>query len=210
MPHHHPRRSANARLGAVLIICVGLASIMLLLAVTFLSRMRSDAHDMNAALGQAQARVMLHAALMYVQECSRIGWGDAGGECFGWTDVRDGSLGPRGTRPADASSAATGIPAPEWWTKHSWGTYRPYPDEVVDFPPLKDRAGGWPLPGTATRCPMAVPVRAPYAVRPGNCNPVPTPIRYDDPAWSTPWNRRSPAMSKPSGAPSMRPRVPNR
>ena len=45
--------------------------------------------------------MMLHAALNYIQETSRMGWhepGSASGimrEAFGWTDVRDGEVGPR-------------------------------------------------------------------------------------------------------------------
>ncbi len=186
-------RDSHHRDGAVLIIVAGLASILLVLSVTFLARMRSDSREMRAVVDQAQARLMMHAAVMYIQECSRIGWGDRTGECCGWTDVRDGSLGPRGPRPAAGAGAATGIPAPEWWSMHAdWPPYKAYPDEVADFPALGQRKGGWPLPGTATRCPMAVAVRPPFAVQlTVNYNPVPTPVAYRDPAWNTPWNPRS-------------------
>ena len=185
MRRHLRDPDGGSRCGAILIIVIGLASVLLAIAVAFMVRMQADARAMNTAIGHAQARVMLTAALMYLQETSRIGWGDSTGECFGWTDVRDGGLGPRGPRPPGASGDPNSIPAPTWWTKHSWPAYKPFPNETTDFPPLNQRAGGWPLPGTAVRCPMAVAVQPPYAVQlTYNYNPVNPPFAYGSPTWN--------------------------
>jgi len=150
--------------------------------------MSADARAMDRAVADAQSRIMLTAALMYLQETSRVGWGDATGECFGWTDVRDGGLGPRGPRPAGASGDPTSIPAPVWWASHAnWPPYTPFPNESdsSQFPSVTNRPGGWPLPGTAVRCPMAVPARPPYAVQMTYAyNPVPYPTPYLSPTWN--------------------------
>jgi len=185
MPGPYARGS---RRGAILIIVIGLASILLAVTIAFMVRMSSDARSMNGAISHAQARIMLTAALMYLQETSRVGWGDATGECFGWTDVRDGGLGPRGPRPAGASGDPGSIPAPAWWSIHTnWPVYKPFPNEnTADFPPLSLRVGCWPLPGTTVRCPMGVAVMPPYAVQTTFAyNPVPTPVPY----LSTNWNQ---------------------
>jgi hypothetical protein len=83
----------KARRGALLIVVVGLCALMAALAFSFLVRMRSDAEEAQRLSQDIQARAMLSAALMYVQETSRLGWK---GETFGWRDVRDGMAGPRG------------------------------------------------------------------------------------------------------------------
>jgi len=85
--------ASSARRGALLVVVAGLTALMAALALAFLARVRADTAD-SYRLGQdIQARVMLGAALMYVQETSRIGWDE---ETFGWRDVRDGTAGPRG------------------------------------------------------------------------------------------------------------------
>ncbi len=185
----YPRRASSHRGGAILIIVAGLASILLVLSVAFMARMRADSQEIRIVMADAQSRLMMHAALMYVQEGSRIGWGDATGECFGWTDVRDGGLGPRGPRPLGASGDGAAIPAPEWYAHHAgWPAFAWNPSDA-QLPPVSARRGGWPLPGTATRCPMAVPVVPPYATElTFNYNPVDPPVPYGDPTWeSTPW-----------------------
>jgi hypothetical protein len=58
----------------------------------------------------------------------------------------------------------------------------------IDLPAPPQRRGGWPLPGTATRCPMAVAVVPPYATETTFAyNPIPTPVAYGDPSWDTAW-----------------------
>ncbi|MBA3707339.1 MAG: hypothetical protein H0W83_00800 [Planctomycetes bacterium] len=173
----------------MLIVVAGLCSIMLLLSVTFLIRMRADGEESTMLIRDAQARIMLASALEYLQETSRLGWratwgaasplgdGSHGYECYGWTDVRDGSIGPRGPRidnPADAKNGK--LPVPTWW-KSSWPAYPQ--DDTVDpakdpqnayvyfestsLPPAGNRR--WPCPGSAMRGDMYVMKLAPCAVR---------------------------------------------
>ena len=134
------------RRGAVLIIVVGLSVALLGLSMTFLVRMRADANESQVLIRQAQARAMLVAACTYVQEASRIGWGE---EAYGWRDIRDGGQpnavpGPRGRDGRRLPMDAAG----NWLVDPS-------------APPLQR----WPAIGGAARCPMRVPVLPPYATR---------------------------------------------
>ncbi len=213
----HARKPARAhagpnRSGAVLIIVVGLSMVLLGVAVSFMVNMRSSAQETRFLLGEAQARLMLHAAMMYLQESSRLGWGE---ETYGWTDIRDGSLGPRPTRNfkfrTDFSGLATGtpvdgspdgnwigaaptdynIPPPNWW-KRTWPRYRAFPDEtdVLQFPQSSSRC--WPCPGSVGRFPMAVPVQPPYATQLRYAyNPIrhdPAIPEYGSPGWDQVWD----------------------
>ncbi len=87
------------RRGTILILIVGIAAIIVGVAIAFLARMRTDAEDMRLVWCEAQARIMLIAACSYVQEASRLGWDDpttpGHEEAFGWIDVRDGKRGPK-------------------------------------------------------------------------------------------------------------------
>ncbi len=169
----------------MLVIVVGLAMILLGLAVSFLVRIRSDAEEVRIVTAEAQGRIMLHAALMYLQETARIGWG---AETFGWTDVRDGSLGPRPARNGTSQTTSTGasgggpvsgaldgtyatgapsgynIPVPTWW-QASWPAYVAIPDETLsaNFPAAAQRC--WPCPGSVGRFPIAAPIQPPYATQ---------------------------------------------
>ncbi len=184
------RAGTRHRRGAVLVIVIGLASVLLVLAVAFMARMRADSQEVRVVLEECQARLMMHASLMYIQECSRIGWGDACGETYGWTDVRDGSLGPRGARPAGAMADGASIPAPPWW-RSGWPAYA-WDGDDASLPPVSSRRGGWPVPGSATRCPMAMCQTPPYATQLTMAyNPVNPPVRYGDSAWTTPWDRET-------------------
>jgi len=205
------------RSGAVLIVVVGLAAMLVSLALAYLARARADANETSAILADAQARVMLHAALMYLQEGSRIGWSSkaretsptsgsgwretasfdglgqrgvtslagnvtaSGGEAYGWTDVRNGWLGPIGPRSINNGGAGDGyIPTPTWWT-----TYRPLPEDS------QLGAAVWPMPGSVLRVPMDVPELPPYAV---SMTTTPNPMspnelaNYGTAAWDTSWN----------------------
>lgn len=93
------RRDQHRR-GVMLIVVVGFAAMLMAVAWSFFGRMRADAQESDLVVNEAQARIMLHAGLNYIQEASRMGWHDptSGGimlEAFGWTDVRDGAVGPR-------------------------------------------------------------------------------------------------------------------
>jgi hypothetical protein len=204
--------SHQMRQGTVLIIVVGLSMILLGLSVTFLIRMRSDAAESRSILAEAQARLMLSASLMYLQEASRLGWGE---EAYGWTDIRDGSLGPRvarnfkfrtnnagqstGTKvdgsidgPYGAAAPADyNIPVPPWWSP-SWPQYRAIPEETdpSQFPPSAQTC--FPCPGAVGRFPMAVPVQPPYATQLRYAyNPINWPSTspdYGQPGWENWWS----------------------
>ena len=147
------------RRGTILLIVVALSSMVLVLMTGFLARMRATATANQPILREAQCRLMLHAALMYIQEASRLGWGS---ETYGWTDVRDGSLGPRGPRQPSGT-----LPEPSWFQ----GNYK------NGFPEDNDLAGGtaghlpehggpsWPMPGAVLRAPMHAWILPPYAVQ---------------------------------------------
>lgn len=175
----------RSRQGVVLIVVTGLAMVLLGIAVSFMLRMRADSLETRTLVAEAQARVMLHAAMMYLQETSRIGWGD---EAHGWTDLRDGSLGPRPPRNfSPASTTGAAIPPPSWW-KVTWGPYIASPTDA-QLPP--DNVRSWPCPGSVARCPMAVPVQAPYATQMRYAyNPVRFPAgapAYGQAGWDTAW-----------------------
>ncbi len=147
MNYYHSRR------GTVLIIVAGVSALLAALALAFLARMRSDTEESQHLLRYAQAKIMLAAACNYVQETSRLGWhtNDAGRvavdgemifqEAYGWVDVRDGSIGPKGKKN-DASDPG--------------------------FSPLVPLAslssGKWPSIGSFVRCPMYRMKRPPYAI----------------------------------------------
>lgn len=173
----------SVRRGAILVIVAGLASILLALCVTFMLRMRTDGESMRIVVADGQARLMYHAALMYIQEGARLGWGDD--ETFGWTDVRDGSLGPKGPRVGGAP-----LPAPTWWNYPI--SYIPKPQDS-DLPPAHLRR--WPCPGSVIRAPMGVPVLPPYAIQMNlHANPVFPPSTapaYGTPGWETAWTGSS-------------------
>ncbi|MBA3847612.1 MAG: hypothetical protein H0X45_13350 [Planctomycetes bacterium] len=80
------------RRATVLIIVAGVAAMLAGITVAFLTRMRSDAEENRQTQQEFQARIMLSAALQYVQETARLGWGS---EAYGWTDRRTGLSGPR-------------------------------------------------------------------------------------------------------------------
>ena len=200
--------------GSVLLVTVGLLAVMVTLTLAFLARMRADAEAGSAIVAQAQARWMLHAALTYLQESSRLGWapsntvgGDADAEnatlveTCGWTDVRDGSLGPRPVRQRPGSAQ------PWWWgTGASWPTYStlnpptppptwwtyltPYRLDPADWDAAGSdtylpSAGGrrWPCPGSVVRVEAYALDLPAYAVRPlATANPVDASGNY----WTTP------------------------
>lgn len=158
---------------SALLLITGLVSILAVLAAVFLLRTREDASAAQPLVREAQARIMLSAACLYLLESSRMGWGSPG---HGWVDNRNGSIGPRPPR----SSTAGDIPQPTWWRT---GGY-PFDDSEGSTPSIPpkvpwddygytqiDPAGGndnkridyWPHPGGACRCEMARWLLPPYA-----------------------------------------------
>jgi hypothetical protein len=128
------------RHGSTLIVVAGISALFLSLSLVFLSRMRTDAEESRQMQQEAQARIMLNAALHYIQETSRLGWDDPTTpeheEAFGWLDIRDGRPGPRG---ADG----------RWLARDREG---------------RDIVSAFPAPGYAARCPMHVWERPPFAL----------------------------------------------
>lgn len=101
MNSSHPgaRGRGNSRAGTVLIVVAGISALLLSLTVAYLVHMRSDMEESELVVREAQARLVLIAGLQYIQEASRLGWDRPSTpeheEAFGWTDVRDGSAGPK-------------------------------------------------------------------------------------------------------------------
>jgi hypothetical protein len=208
--HQRPRQ------GGVLIVVVGLSVMILALTMTYITRIRSSGDETRLVIEEAQARLMLHAALMYLQEGSRIGWSDraletgSGVISSGWrgqiglstfasvSGVRDHggeTFGWTDLRtgwlgPLAARDPATGaIPAPRWWTDHSSKPYDPLPNDNA-LPAVPDRV--WPCPGAVVRCEMYRETRPPHAIL-GIANPNPLRPRdavYGDPGFDTPWSTR--------------------
>ena len=100
-PLHTTRRLAigSARRGTLLIVVAAISALLMSMALVFLVNMRSDMEESNVLVQEAQARLVLIAALQYIQESSRLGWDNPATpeheEAFGWADVRDGSPGPK-------------------------------------------------------------------------------------------------------------------
>ncbi len=146
---HRAHRSV-IRAGAVLVVIAGVAAVLAALSVAFLAKMRSDGEESAALVGEAQARMMLSAGLMYVAETARLGWqpgtSNVGVEAFGWVDVRNGLPGPR----------------------DQVGRRLYVGDEVTGV------GSTYPAVGTAVRCPLHVLTRPPCAVSPQMvANPMP-------------------------------------
>ena len=145
--------------GVVLIVVVGLAVILLAVSASFFSRMRSDAQESEVVLQEVQARIMLQAAMNYIQEGARIGWDDPGTvnvmeEAFGWTDIRATGIGPiNGMR----DMSLTALKAAD-----SFNAVGPR-DQQGNL--LYTSTETFPHPGgRAVRCPMYAMRRPPYAV----------------------------------------------
>ncbi len=158
MPPYPPSRR-----GTLLIIVAGVVALLAALAIGMLVRMRSDADEMALVEQEAQVRIMLSAALSYIDEAGRLGYDSDSAfatvrhrEGCGWIDVRDGQLGPRDNLDPLASEPL-----------FSWSSRDP-----------EGRRGyrAWPAPDSIARCPMHVLTRPHFAVRP---TVAPNPIDAD-------------------------------
>jgi len=65
---------STPRRGSLLILVAGLIAILVMLALAFLQRMRSEAAGSDLVVADTQARIMLHAACCYIQEAARVGY----------------------------------------------------------------------------------------------------------------------------------------
>lgn len=97
-----------SRRGSILVVVAGIALLTGTLVLAFIVRNRNDVEESELVHRHIQARIMLAAACSYVQEASRLGWGE---EAYGWVDVRDGQVGPKDCTGA-ALWAAGRWPAP--------------------------------------------------------------------------------------------------
>lgn len=103
------RRDSVRIRGSILILVAGMAALLLSMTVAVLVAARSLAGPSIIVLAEAQNRITLGSALLYIQETSRMGWGSGPGDMsYGWTDVRDGSAGPCG------QTDANGVPQPQY------------------------------------------------------------------------------------------------
>jgi hypothetical protein len=156
----------TSRRGFILIVVAGMAALLAALTSAFLFRMRADAEDIQVLMREAQARLMLTAGCMYVQESSRLGWDDPGTaaheEAFGWIDVRDHAVvGPATTAPGYDPT----VPRRSRYLSDA-------PVEDGDGDGSPDRPA-WPAIGSVARCPMYVEERPPFAIRLTACyNPI--------------------------------------
>jgi hypothetical protein len=164
----------KSRSGTVLIVVAGVAALLAMMALTFLTRIRSDVNEMRTVQRETQARLMLNAACMYILEASRIGWDtDITGqvqhlETYGWIDVRDGSLGPR----VSTAAIAAGNKPP----------YQTTPQSGRPVDPDGQGNGNFPI-GKPFRFDMHVTKRPPYSIlQRAAYNPV---------SWNAPDNGRS-------------------
>jgi hypothetical protein len=141
------------RSGTILIIVAGVSALMASLALAFLARMRTDVEESNFIVAHAQAKILLAAGCAYVQEASRLGYDQFGmggatsgihNEAFGWIDVRDGSIGPKGVDEQ---------PVLEWSQSISeaYGNGRQRPR--------------WPAIGGVVRCPLHRLEVPPFAIQ---------------------------------------------
>ena len=118
------------RRASVLVVIAGVLAMLSTLSVAFLMRMRQDAQESDLVVHLAQCRLMLHAGMQFVQESSRLGYATAADpsiEAWGWIDVRDGAIGPKGNGGA------------QLWTAGKWpapGTVKRAPMYMVKRPPF--------------------------------------------------------------------------
>ncbi len=147
----------HPRCGAVLIIAGGLLALLAALTFSFMLYMRSDAQEAQIVVRHAQAKAMLMAACNYVLETGRVGWGQ---ECFGWVDVRDGSIGPK---PSLAAPANFPIGTVGRFPMHTWRR-PPWAVSVADPNPINTDAiaSDYGMPYLRNMDPM-VPGTAPGA-----------------------------------------------
>ena len=143
----------RSRSGFLLIVVAGLLVLMAGMALALLASARRDVTETALIANHAQARLLLAAALSYIQESSRIGWDtyDSGSsqfirhEAMGWIDVRDGTVGPK-----DLNGMRMYDPALKVTVSRTVG--------------LSENRPYWPAIGGVARCPMYMMKRPPFAL----------------------------------------------
>jgi hypothetical protein len=173
------RHKPKSRHGSILVLVAGMSALLLALAVSVLASSRALNEPSVIVLQEAQNRITLGGALQFIQETSRMGWGNTpADQAFGWTDVRDGDIGPRGPRSAGGTISRLG------WTP----------------------GGNFPAPGGVYRGDMFAWRLPPYAI---SLNATPNPFQLtasdqDQATWAPivgaspvirEWNDGSPTRS---------------
>ena len=130
---HPPRirscRQAARRGGVVLILVVGIVALLAVMATGFLARMRQDANVADDTVRRAQNRLLLQAAMHYIQEASRLGYAVMNGdgtcadprEACGWIDYRVYVPEDPAFTAAGYANASGGNGVPENWGSRRMG-----------------------------------------------------------------------------------------
>lgn len=165
-----------SRRGTILIIVAGISALLASMAVVFLTRMRSDVEESALLVQEAQARIMLSAACMYLQEAARLGYDTPTSsasnfhlEGHGWIDVRDGATGPK----ADAAAATTDA-ARFFHTNAGTTAITPPGASEYAYTFRQNRDQHFPI-GTSRRFDMYMKTIPPFAIR---LDAAPNPIDH--------------------------------
>jgi len=121
--------SAARRGGVILILVVGMVSIVAVMATGFLGKMRQKAGAADDTVRAVQNRLMLNAAMHYIQEASRVGYATinpdgttaAPREAFGWIQTRVFVPEDAAFTAAGFTNAAGGAGVPENWESRRIG-----------------------------------------------------------------------------------------
>ena len=180
------RRRSVTRQGTILIIVAGISALLAGLALAFVAKTRSDGEETSIAVNEVQARIMLVAALNYIQEGSRIGWdryprlpGDPQPSPALPTETNDQFPGGGGGQIVNVHEETFG------WIDVRDGSIGPKPlvnqtfDQFFGTRTLKDWTGNqrryWPGIDGIARCPMYVHKKPRYATALTVCyNPINT------------------------------------
>lgn len=182
----HVHRSPVSRQGTILIIVAGLSALLAGLALAFVAKTRSDGEETSVAVNEVQARIMLVAALNYIQEGSRIGWdryprlpGDPQPVPALPTETNDQFPGGGGGQSVNVHEETFG------WIDVRDGSIGPKPlvtqtfDQFFGMGTQRDWTGSqrryWPAIDGIARCPMYVHKKPRYATALTVCyNPINT------------------------------------
>lgn len=184
--------SATPRRGTVLIIVAGISALLASLALTFLVRNRQDAQETAVTLQDVQARIMLVAAMNYIQECSRIGWDRYPAkptlpfpidyptqlnDAYPWSGVAATVPIPIHEETFGWIDVRDGSIGPRTQGSETQAPRQVWSDALVysDGTTSANNRPRWPAIGGIARCPMFVWKRPPYATRlTASYNPIPT------------------------------------
>jgi len=92
----------STRRGSILVLVAGISALLAAMTMAFIINIRNESEEVRSLECYTQNRIMLHAALSYIQESSRLGYGSkasgtrdpylpaatANTEAYGWLDVR--------------------------------------------------------------------------------------------------------------------------